>query len=108
LNIFLHDCITLSFFVTLRSLNDETSGSLANWDRFQVQPHDATLKQTAKSHERNDEDAALKELPKPSPPPKKDMVKQDFILVTSSGGPSEPNRHVSLNFVFYLSNNTRQ
>jgi hypothetical protein len=89
-------------------LNEETSGSLADRDHFQIRPHDATLKKTAESQERNDEDAALKELPKLSPPLKKDTVKQDFILVTSSDGPSEPNHHVSLNFAFYLSNNTRQ
>jgi hypothetical protein len=53
-------------------------------------------------------DAALKDLPKPSPPLKKDAVKQDFILITSSGGRSEPNRHVSSNFIFYLSNITHQ
>jgi hypothetical protein len=89
-------------------LNDETSGSLADQDRFQIRHHDATLEQTTDSQERSNEDAALKELPKPSPTPKKDMVKQDFILITSSGGPSKPNRHVSLNFVFYLSNITHQ
>jgi hypothetical protein len=38
---------------------------------------------------------ALNDLPKVSPPPKKGTVKPDFILVTSSGGPSDPNRHVS-------------
>jgi hypothetical protein len=98
----------LSFFVTSRFSNDGTSGSLADRDRFQIRPHDATLEQTADSQERSHADAALKELPKPSPPPKKDAVKQDFILVTSSSGPSEPNRHVSSNFVFYLSNITHQ
>jgi hypothetical protein len=98
----------LIFFVTFRSSNDETSGSLADRGRFQIWPHDATLEQTTDSHERSHEDATLKELPKPSPPPKKDAVKPDFILVTSSGGPSEPNPHVSLNSCFYLSNNTHQ
>jgi hypothetical protein len=44
----------------------------------------------------------LKELPKPSPPLKKDTVKHDFILVTSSGGTSEPNPHVSSNSSFLL------
>jgi hypothetical protein len=44
----------------------------------------------------------LKELPKPSPHPKKDTVKPDFILVTSSSGPSKPNRHVSSNSFFAL------
>jgi hypothetical protein len=36
-------------------------------------------------------DVALKELPKSSNIPKKDKAKQDFILVSSSGGPLEPN-----------------
>jgi hypothetical protein len=108
LNIFPHDCMMLSFFVIFRSSNDESSGSLADPDRFQVRPHDATLEQIANSQERSHEDAALKDLPKPLPPPKKDVVKQDFILVTSSSRPSEPNRHVSSNFIFYLLNITRQ
>jgi hypothetical protein len=98
----------LIFFVTFRSLNDETSGSLADRDRFQIWPHDATLEQTADSQERSHEDAVLKELPKASSSPKKGIVKPDFILVTSSGGPSEPNPHVSSNSCFYLSNTTHQ
>jgi hypothetical protein len=102
LNVFLYDCIALSVFVIFRSSNDETSGSLADQDRFQFQPHDAALEQTAESQEKSNEDAVLKELPKPSPPPKKDTVKHDFILVTSSGGPFEPNPHVSSNSCFLL------
>jgi hypothetical protein len=82
--------------VILKSSNEETSGSLVDRDRFQFRPHDATLEQTADSQEKNQDDAALKELSKQSPPPKKDVTKQDFILVTSSGGPSEPARHISL------------
>jgi hypothetical protein len=102
LEYFWHDCIVLSFFVIFRSSNDESSRSLADRDRFQVRPHDATLEQTADLQERSHEDATLKDLLKPSPPPKKDTVKQDFILVTSSDEPSEPNRHVSSNFAFLL------
>jgi hypothetical protein len=71
---------------------------LVDRDRFQFQPHDATLEQTADSQEKSQDDAALKELLKQSPPPKKDGTKQDFILVTSSGGPSEHARHISLSF----------
>jgi hypothetical protein len=85
----------LDFLVTFRSSNEETSGSLGDRDRFQVWPHDATLEQTADSQVRSHEDTTLKDLPKPSPPPKKSMVKPNLILVTSSDGPSEPNRHVS-------------
>jgi hypothetical protein len=51
---------------------------------------------------------APKELLKSSNIPKKDTAKQDFILVTSSSGPPKPNRHVSLNVVFYLSSITHQ
>jgi hypothetical protein len=89
-------------------LNDEAFGSLDDRDGFQIQHHDAALKQTAESQERITEDAAPKELPKSSNVPKKDTTKQDFILITSSGGPPEPNRHVSLNVVFYLSSITHQ
>jgi hypothetical protein len=71
---------------------------LVDRDRFQFRPHDATLEQTADSQEKNQDDAVLKELSKQSPPPKKDVAKQDFILVTSSGGPSEPARHISSSF----------
>jgi hypothetical protein len=86
----LYDFIAFDFLATFRSSNDETSRSLGDRDRFQVQPHDATLEQMADSQERSHDDAALKELSKPSPSLKKDGAEQDFILVTSSGGPSEP------------------
>jgi hypothetical protein len=76
--------------VIFRSSNEETSESLVDRDRFQFRPHDATLEQTANSHEKIQDDAALKELSKQSPPLKKDGAKQDFMLVTSSGDPSEP------------------
>jgi hypothetical protein len=85
-------------------LNNEASGSLDDRDRFQIWHHDAALEQTVESQERNNEDAALKEPLKSSNTPKKDTAKHDFILVTSSDGPPEPNRHVSPNFIFYLSN----
>jgi hypothetical protein len=35
------------------------------------------------------------DLPKPSPPPKKKMIEPEFVLVSSSGEPSGPKRHVS-------------
>jgi hypothetical protein len=85
--------------VIFRSSNEESSRSLGDRDRFQFRPHDATLEQTADSQEKNQDDVALKELSKQTPPPKKDGPKQDFILVTSSGGPSEPARHVSSSFI---------
>jgi hypothetical protein len=97
LDIFLHDFVAFNTVVIFRSLNEATSGSLVDRDRFQFRPHDATLEQTADSQEKNQDDAALKELSKQSPP-KKDGAKQDFILVTSSSGPSEPARHVSSSF----------
>jgi hypothetical protein len=40
--------------------------------------------------------------------PKKDKAEQDFILVSSSGGPPELGRHVSLNFILCLSSITHQ
>jgi hypothetical protein len=42
----------------------------------------------------------LKERPGSSHVPKKDKAKRDFNLVTSSGGPTDPGRHVSLKFKF--------
>jgi hypothetical protein len=95
-------CMALLLFNSIaifRSSNKETSGSLGDRDRFQFQPHDATIEQTANSQEKTIEDATLKDLPKPSPPPKKSTVKPDIILVTSSSGPSEPKRHVSSIFL---------
>jgi hypothetical protein len=90
LNIFLYDFIAFDFLVIFRSLKEETSGSLGDRDRFQVWPHNATLKQTADSQERSHVDVAMKDLLKPSPPLKKSMVKPDLILGTSFDGPSEP------------------
>jgi hypothetical protein len=75
LSIFLYDFIAFDFLATFRSLNDETSGSLGDQDRFQVWPHDATLEQMTDSQERSHDDAVLKELSKPLPPPKKDGAK---------------------------------
>jgi hypothetical protein len=77
-------------------------------DRFHIQHHDASLEQTAESQEKNTEDAAPKEHPRSSNVPKKDKAEQDFILVSSFGGPPEPGRHVSLNFMLRLSSITYQ
>jgi hypothetical protein len=40
----MYDFVMFDFLVTSRSSNEETSGSLGDQDRFQVRPHDATLK----------------------------------------------------------------
>jgi hypothetical protein len=87
---------------TFRSSNEETSGSLCDRECFQFRAHDASLEQTADSQEKAIEDATLKDLLKRLPPPKKNAVKPDVILVTSSSGPSEPKRHVSLIFCHVL------
>jgi hypothetical protein len=71
---------------------------LGERDRFQFRRHDSTLKQTTDSQEKEGEDATLKDLPKPSSPPKKSAAEPDFILVSSSGEPSGSKRHVSSNF----------
>jgi hypothetical protein len=78
-----------------RSSTKETSVSLGDRERFQFQPHDSTLEQTADSQEKNVGDAALEHLPKSSPPPMKNTVEPDLILVSSSGEPSGSKRHVS-------------
>jgi hypothetical protein len=82
-----------------RSSNEESSGSLGERDRFQFLPHDSTLEQTADSQEKDVEDATLKDLPKPSSPPKKSTAEPDLILVSSSGEPSGSKRHVSSNLL---------
>jgi hypothetical protein len=78
-----------------RSSTEETLVSLGDRDRFQFRPHDSTLQQTADLQEKDVGDAALEDFPKSSPPPKKNMVKPDLILVSSSGEPSGSKRHVS-------------
>jgi hypothetical protein len=78
-----------------RSLTEETSASLGDRERFQFRPHDSTLEQTADSQEKNVGDATLEDLPKSSPPPKKNTVEPELVLVSSSGEPSGPKRHVS-------------
>jgi hypothetical protein len=76
-------------------LNDESLGSLVERDRFQFRRHDSTLEETADLQEKEGEDATLKDLLKPSSPPKKSAAEPDFILVSSSGEPSGSKRHVS-------------
>jgi hypothetical protein len=68
---------------------------LGEHERFQFRPHDSTLEQTADSQEKNIGDAALEDLPKLSPPPKKNVAKPELVLVSSSGEPSGPKCHVS-------------
>jgi hypothetical protein len=83
------------FDAYFRSSTEETSASLGDHERFQFRPHDSTLEQTADSQEKDVGDATLKDLPKSSPPPKKNMVEPDLILVSSSGEPSGSKHHVS-------------
>jgi hypothetical protein len=78
-----------------RSSNDESLGSLVEHDRFQFKRHDSTLEETANSQEKVGENATLKDLLKPSSPPKKSAAEADFILVSSSGEPCGSKRHVS-------------
>jgi hypothetical protein len=65
-------------------------------DRYQVRPHDDTLKQTADSQEKTSRDAGPEaDLTKPPSPPGKKMTEPEFVLVSSSGEPSGPKNHVS-------------
>jgi hypothetical protein len=48
------------------------------------------------SQEKAARDAMPGDLLKPSPPAKKKMIEPKLILVSSSGEPSGPKRHVSL------------
>jgi hypothetical protein len=99
----------LNLFVYFRSSNGEVPGSLDDWERFRIQPHDAHLEHTTESQEKNTDNTDPKERLGSSPAPKKARVKKDFILVSSLGGPPEPSRHVSLRFMLYcLSNITPQ
>jgi hypothetical protein len=78
-----------------RSSTEETSASLGDRERFQFRPRDSTLEQTADSQEKNVGDAALEDLPKSSPPLKKNTVEPKLVLVSSSSEPSGPKCHVS-------------
>jgi hypothetical protein len=51
---------------------------------------------SADSQEKEAGDAAPGDLPKSSPPPKKKTIEPELVLVSSSGEPSGPKRHVSL------------
>jgi hypothetical protein len=82
------------FNACFRSLTEETSASQGDRGRFQIQPHDSTLKQTADSQEKATGDATPGDLPKLSPPPNK-MTEPEFVLVSSSGEPFGPKHHVS-------------
>jgi hypothetical protein len=103
--------MTLSCFdyvAHFRSSTEETSASLGEHDRFQFRPHDFALEQTADLHEKDVGDEALKDLPKSSPPPRKNMAEPDLILVSSSGEPAGSKLHVSSSLLlscikYYLS-----
>jgi hypothetical protein len=73
---------------------------LGECERFQFRRHDFALEQTADSQEKEGEDASLKDLQKPSSPPKKSAVEPNFILVSSFGEPSGSKRHVSPEILF--------
>jgi hypothetical protein len=72
--------------------------SLGDRDRFQIRPHDSTLEQTADSQEKEAGDAVAGDPPKPSP------VEPELVMVSSSGEPSGPKRHVSQKFYLHNSN----
>jgi hypothetical protein len=57
------------------------------------------LEHTAQSQEKDADDSEQKEHPRASTAPKKADAKKDVILVTSSGGPPEPNRYVSMQLI---------
>jgi hypothetical protein len=75
---------------------------LGEHERFYIRPHDSTLEQTTDSQEKNIGDAMLEDLPKSSPPPKKKAAEPEFVLVSSSGEPSSPKRHVSLKIPVFI------
>jgi hypothetical protein len=65
-------------------------------DQYQVRPHDDALEQSADSQEKAADFAAPEAvLTKPSTSSKKKTTEPEFVLVSSSGGPSGPNNHVS-------------
>jgi hypothetical protein len=65
-------------------------------DQYQVRPHDHALEQTADSQEKAaDVTAPEVALTKPSTSFKKKTMEQEFVLVSSSDGPSSPSNHVS-------------
>jgi hypothetical protein len=76
-------------------LNDATSGSLDNQNRFLIQTRDVQLEHTAQSQEKDVDDVERYECPSMSKAPKKAIAEKDIIHVTSSGGPPESRRHVS-------------
>jgi cytoskeletal protein RodZ len=70
-------------------------------DQFQVRRRDDALEQTADSQEKAVDIAAPEAAPtKPSTSTKKKASEQEFVLVSSSDGPS--NNHVSLNKISNL------
>jgi hypothetical protein len=53
-------------------------------------------------------DAVLEDLPKSSPPPKKNTAEPKLVLVSSSGEPSGPKRHVSLKILALCDMGTKE
>jgi hypothetical protein len=65
-------------------------------DQYRVRRHDDDLEQTADSQEKATENAAPEAAPtKPSSSSKKKASGQEFVLLSSSDGPSGSNNHVS-------------
>jgi hypothetical protein len=65
-------------------------------DQYQVRRHDDALEQTADSQEKATDVAAPEAvLAKPSTSSKKKASEHEFVLVSSSNGPSGSNNHVS-------------
>jgi hypothetical protein len=74
-----------------------TTASQCDRDRFEVQPHNSALEQTADSQEKAAGDAAPgDDFPKPPPPSRKKKIEPKLVLVSSSGEPFGPKSHVSL------------
>jgi hypothetical protein len=65
-------------------------------DQYRVRRHDDDVEQTADSQEKATEIAAPEAAPaKPSTSAKKKAPGQEFVLISSSGGPSGSHNHVS-------------
>jgi hypothetical protein len=79
-----------------RSTTEEMLTCPGDQDQYQVRPHDDALEQTADSQEKAADVVAPEvALMKPSTSSKKKAMEQEFVLVSSSDGPSGPSNHVS-------------
>jgi hypothetical protein len=82
--------------LVFRSSTEGTSTGPGDQEQYQVRPHDTALEQTADSQEKAADVAAPEVAPtKPSTSSKKKATEQEFVLVSSSDGPSGPSNHVS-------------